>query len=132
MYLGIVTRPDIAFALSSVSQYLESPDKVHWNAVKRIQKYLKRTIKYGLIFKASSDLQLLAFSDADWAGDVDTRKSTTAHVFKLGESTIAWGSQKQKSVSLSTTEAEFVAAAQTMKELIWLDRLLNGITKKKK
>lgn len=112
MYLGIGTRPDIAFALSTVSQYLESPDKIHWNAVKRILKYLKGTVDYGLVFKANTNLILSVFSDADYAGDIETRKSTSGYVFKLNDSTISWCSQKQKVVLLSTTETEFIAAAR--------------------
>lgn len=127
MYLAIGTRPDIAFALSTVSQYLELPDKIHWNAVKRILKYLKETADYGLVFKANTNLNILAFSDADYAGDVDTRRPTTGYIFKLSENTISWCSQKQKVVALSTTGSEFIAAAQTIKELIWLDRLTNAV-----
>lgn len=129
MYLAIGTRPDIAFALSTVSQYLESPDKIHWNAVKRVLKYLKGTVDFGLIFESKPNLELLAYSDADYAGDVETRKSTSGSVFKLGGNTISWYSQKQKSVALSTTESEFIAAAEAIKELIWLRRLINEITK---
>lgn len=88
IYLG--TRPDIAFALSTVSQYLELLDKIHWNAVKRILKYLKGTIDFGLIFKASINLNLVGFSDVDYAGDIDTRRSTTGYIFKLGENTVSW------------------------------------------
>lgn len=131
MYLAIGTRPDFAFALSTVSLYVKSPDKIHWNAVKRILKYLKGTVNYGLVFKASTNLNLLAFSDADYAGDIETRRSTSGSVFKLGGNTVSWRSQKQKVVALSTTESEFIAAAQTIKELIWLHRLIFEITKQK-
>lgn len=128
MYLAMGRRPDIAFALSTVSQYLESPAKIHWNAVKRILKYLKGTVDYGLTYKTDVDLKLLAFSDADYAGDIKTRRTTTGYVFKLGECTISWCSQKQKVVALSTTESEYIAAAQTIEELIWLERLMRQIT----
>lgn len=127
MYLSIGTRPDITFAVNSASQYLEDPKKIHWNAVKRIIKYLKGTMRYGLYFPAQQDIQLLAFSDADFAGDVETRKSTTGLVLKLSESTISWSSQKQKVVALSTTEAEYVAASQAVKEIIWIKSLLRSL-----
>lgn len=129
MYLAIGTRPDIAYALSTVSQYLESPDKIHWNAVKRILKYLRGTVDFGLTFEANPRLKIQAYSDADYAGDVETRKSTSGGVFKLGGSTISWFSQKQRTVALSTTESEFIAAAEAIKELIWLRRLITEITK---
>ncbi|XP_011698577.1 PREDICTED: adenylate kinase isoenzyme 5-like [Wasmannia auropunctata] len=125
MYLSIGTRPDITFAVNSASQYLEDPKKIHWNAVKRIIKYLKGTVRYGLYFPAQQDIQLLAFSDADFAGN--TRKSTTGLVLKLSESTISWSSQKQKVVALSTTEAEYVAASQAVKEIIWVKSLLQSL-----
>ncbi|XP_066590602.1 uncharacterized protein [Prorops nasuta] len=132
MYLTVGTRPDIAFSLGVVSRFLENPDKIHWNAVKRIFKYLKGTFDYGLYFKANTELSLVAFSDADFAGDTGTRKSTSGFVVKLGECTISWCLQRQRAVALSTTESEFVAAAQTIKHLIWLDRLFIEILKHRK
>lgn len=115
----MVTRPDIAYAVKAVNQYAESPNKQHWNAVKRIIKYIKGTIDYGIKFKRTeSNLSLVAFSDADFAGDKQTRKSTSGLVIKLGDAAIVWSSQKQKSVALSTTESEYIAASQTTKELI--------------
>jgi len=92
MYLSIGTRPDITFAVNSVSQFLERPMKIHWNAVKRILKYLKETADHGLYYSAAQTDHLKAFSDADYAGNVNTRKSTTGYVLKLGESTGAWSS----------------------------------------
>jgi len=94
--------------------------------VKRILKYLKGTADYGLYYSTAQSDHLKAFSDADYAGDVNTRKSITGYVLKLGESTVAWSSQKQKSVALSTTEAEYMAASQTVKEIIWVKSLLNS------
>lgn len=120
MFLSIATRPDITFAVNKASQFLEQPTKANWNAVKRILKYLKGTTRHGLYFEGGSDTEILAYSDADYAGDVETRKSTTSYILKLGSSTIVWGSQRQKIVALSTTKAEYVAACQAVKELIWL------------
>ncbi|KMQ86178.1 integrase core domain protein [Lasius niger] len=119
LYLAMVTRPDIAYAVKAVNQYAKSPNKQHWNAVKRIIKYIKGTIDYGIKFKRTeSNLSLVAFSDADFAGDKQTRKSTSGLVIKLGDAPIVWSSQKQRSVALSTTESEYIAATQTTKELI--------------
>lgn len=105
--LAMVTRPDIAYAVSAVSQHAESPSKEYWNAVKRIIKYIK-----GIKFESSKEnLTLTAFSDADFAGDKETRKSTSGFVIKLGNAPVVWGSQKQRCVALSTTESEYVAAS---------------------
>jgi len=89
MYLSTGTRPDITFAVNSVSQFFEKPMKIHWNAVKRILKYLKGTANHGLYYPTTQNNHLKAFSDADYAGDINTRKFTTGYVLKLGESTVA-------------------------------------------
>lgn len=101
MYLSIGARPDITFFMNS--QYFKEPKKIHWNACKRILKYLKATMDHELFFPARQINCLQTFSDADYAGDVETRRSTTDLVVKLGEATIAWSSSKQKVVTLSTT-----------------------------
>lgn len=132
LYLAIVMRPDIAYVVNAVSQYAESPSKQHWDAVKRIIKYIKETIDYGIKFKRTeSNLSLVAFSDADFAGNKQTRKSTSGLVIKLGNALIVWGSEKQRSVALSTTESEYIAASQTTKELIWVSRLMKDLIKTK-
>lgn len=127
MYLSVGTRPDITFAVNKVSQYLEKPNKIHWNAVKRIFKYLKGTTKYGIHYLTQQNNHIKPFSDADYAGDTETRKSTTGFVLKLGDSAIAWGSTRQRTVALSTTEAEYIAASQTIKEIIWMKSLINDL-----
>lgn len=126
MYLSIGTRPDITFSVNSASQYLEKPIKIHWNACRRILKYLKEIIDHGLYFPASQKNHLQAFSDADYAGDMKTRKPTTDLAIKLDESTIAC-SLKQKVVTLSTTEAEYVTASQAVKKIIWMKSLLTDL-----
>lgn len=123
----MATRPDITFAVHSASQHLEKPEKSHWLAVKRILKYLKGTTTYGLYYPRSGGIHLSVFSDADYAGDVHTRKSTTGFVVKLGEATIAWNSQRQKVVALSTTEAEYLASCQAVKEIVWIQSILKNI-----
>ncbi|XP_043790699.1 secreted RxLR effector protein 161-like [Apis laboriosa] len=127
MYLSVGTRPDITFAVNKVSQYLEKSNKIHWNAVKRIFKYLKGTTKYGIHYSTQQNNHIKAFSDADYAGDTETRKSTTSFVLKLGDSAIAWGSTRQQTVGLFTTEAEYIAVSQTVKEIIWMKSLINNL-----
>lgn len=118
MYLAIGTRPDIAYVLGVVSQHLDKPTKTDWNAVKRIFKYLKGTVDYGLKFTRSKNLELTCYCDADFAGNVEMRKSTSGYLLKIGDNIIAWGSRKQRVVALSTAEAEYIAATQGLKELI--------------
>ena len=116
MHLMCATRPDIAFAVGMVSRFMESPQQMHWTAVKRIFRYLQGTKSHGVHFDPSGDLGFECYSDADWAGDVSDRKSTSGFAFKLVGGPISWGSKKQSSVSLSTSEAEYIALSLTIQE----------------
>lgn len=127
MYLAVATRPDIAFAISSVSRHLENPSPADVTAVRRVMKYIKGTANLGIFFDSQCEINLNAFSDADYAGDHETRRSTSGFVFMLGSGAIAWCSQRQKCVALSTTESEYIAASETVKELVWLKRLLSEL-----
>lgn len=112
-----VSRPDIAFAVNSVSKYLNNYNHEHWRAVSRIFAYLKGTLNYVIEYRSGgSEPNLLRFSDADFAGDIVTRRSTTGYIFHLANASITWSSQRQRMVTLSTTEAEYVAAAAAAKE----------------
>lgn len=127
MYLATATRPDIAFAVNNASRHLENPKPCDCSAVKRIFKYIKGTIGFGIKFKPTLPISLSIYSDADYGGDLDTRRSTTGFVLMIGGGAISWCSQRQPTVALSTTESEYVAASQTLKELIWVNRLLREI-----
>lgn len=126
IYLSVATRPDITFAVHQASRYLENPTTMHWKAVKRIIKYLKGTIGYGLFFKCGKKKELLAYSEADYAGELE-RRSTTGFVLKFASGTISWNSQRQKSVALSTTDSEYMAACQTAKEIAWVKSLIKEL-----
>jgi len=129
MYLAIGTRPDIAYAVSSVSQALEKPSQHDWLRVKRIFKYLKGTYQMGIVYDAGYQSGVFtAYSDADYAGDVSTRRSTSGVVCLHMGGPVSWSSQRQKSVALSTTEAEFIAASEAAKEIVWLSRLFSEIS----
>jgi hypothetical protein len=120
------TRPDLAYAVGVVSRYMQAPGKEHWVAAKRILRYLKGTIGYGCVYSRSGELKpmLLGYSDSDYAGDVEDRRSTSGAVYFLGKSLVTWSSQKQKIVTLSSCEAEYVAAAAAACQGIWLSRLI--------
>lgn len=123
------TRPDIAYAVGVVSRYMERPTVLHYNAVKRILRYVKGTLEYGLVYSKGTGNYLLAgFSDSNLAGDTDDRKSTSGMCFYLNENLITWVSQKQRCVALSTCEAEFMAATAAACQGIWLRNLLMQVT----
>lgn len=129
IYLAIGTRPDISFAVGFLGRFGENPSKLHVTAVKRVMRYLKGTSNFGILFsnKTSNNLDLHIYSDADFAGDTTSRKSTTGFCVMIGTSIISWCSERQKSVSLSTTESEYIAASQSIKEFIWIHRLLSSM-----
>ena len=129
-FLSLVSRPGIVFAVNQVSRYCNKHNQSHWLAVKRIFKYLIGTMDYGLLYESGGrqlDLSLRGYSDADFAGDVDTRRSTNGYVFLINKSLVTLSSQRQKLVTLRTTESEYVAAAETSKETVWLRQLLNDL-----
>lgn len=124
------TRPDIAFSVGMVSRYMEHPTVLHLNAVKRILRYVKGTVEFGLVYsKVSGNNVLTGFSDSDLAGHVEDRRSTSGMAFYLNESLITWVSQKQKCVALSSCEAEFMAATAAACQSIWLRNVLQQVTK---
>ena len=126
IYAILCIRPDICYAIGLVSRYQSNPGEAHWKAVKRILRYLKGTMDYSLCYQGK-DLLLRGYTDADWAGDVDERKSTSGFVFLLGNSAISWSSKKQTCVASSTMESEFIAFSSTVQEGVWLKRFLDHL-----
>jgi hypothetical protein len=114
------TRPDICFAVNTLSQFLIEPMRVHLVVAKHVMRYLKGTIDYGLSYDGDHDFTLSGYTDADWAGSVSNRKRTSGCCFSLGSTMISWQSRKQSSISLSTVEAEYIAACSASCEAIWL------------
>ncbi|KAM1487717.1 hypothetical protein ACFX2I_001756 [Malus domestica] len=126
MYAMVCTRPDIAHAVGVVSRFLSNPGKDHWEAVKWILRYLKGTSKMCLCFGGSKPI-LEGFTDADMGGDLDGRKSTSGYLFTFAGGAVSWQSKLQKCVALSTTEAEYIAATEACKELLWLKQFLQEL-----
>ena len=129
LHLSNLTRCDIAFAVGQASRYSNNPGKAHWRAVKRIIAYLKQTIHFGIEFGESDGEchQLFGYCDSDYAGDLQTRKSTSGFIFLLWGAPVSWASKRQACVALSTTEAEVIAVVEAAKEAIWLRRFIHEL-----
>lgn len=121
------TRPDILYATGLISHYMENPTTTHLKTARRILRYLKGTINFGLFYSTSNDYKLVGYSDSDWAGDIDDRKSTTGFVFFMGDTAFTWMSKKQPIVTLSTCEAEYVIATSCVCHAIWMRSLLKEL-----
>ena len=127
MYAMVCTRPDLAHAVSVVSRFMGQPGREHWQAVKRIFRYLRGTSDVGVIYVGDTQCLVTGYSDSDYAGDVDTRRSMTGYVFTLGGSVVSWKATLQPTVTLSTTEAEYMALTEAAKEGIWLKGLVSDL-----
>jgi len=125
------TRPDLAYSVGIASRFMEKPTMMHMNAIKQILRYLKGTVELGLVYtQGGSEELLMGYSDSDVGGDLVGRRSTAGMAFYLGESLITWCSQKQKTVALSSCEAEFMAATYAAMQALWLRSLMAEITAK--
>ena len=125
LYLSTTTRPDIAFAVGVLSRYMACPEEDHMRAAKGVLRYLRGATRLGVAYGTYKPFQ--AYVDADWAGDVDARRSTTGFIFTLNGGPVSWASKRQSTVATSTAEAEYVAAAMATKEALWLRKLLSAL-----
>jgi len=123
------TRSDISFAVEFVSRFMEKPRHEHMAAVKHLLRYIAGTIEFGIVYPKLSggDNNLIGYSDSDLGGDTDDRKSTTGIIFFLGDKAVAWQSQKQRVVALSSCEAEYITGAAAACQAVWLTRLLKDV-----
>ncbi|KAL6214302.1 hypothetical protein ACLB2K_013738 [Fragaria x ananassa] len=122
-----VTRPDLMFVVGLVSRYMERPTELHLSAVKRVLRYVKGTLELGILYKKGGTGDLVGYTDSDYAGNLDDRRSTSGYAFLFGDGAVAWSSKKQPVVTLSTTEGEFVAAASCACQAVWMRRILDAL-----
>jgi hypothetical protein len=128
MYAMLATRPDLAFSVGALSKHAATPGQAHWAALKRVYRYLRGTVNARLTYQGDLDsTHPFAYVDADWASDPTDRRSITGYVFMISGGAISWSSKKQTSVALSSTEAEYMAAAAAAKEAIWLRTFLKEL-----
>ena len=131
MYAMLATRPDIAFAVGALSKFNANPGRVHWDQAVHVLRYLVGTKTHGLWFNRNSHDELssiiLGYTDSDWAGNVDTRRSTSGYVFLMCGAAISWSSKLQTTPALSSTEAEYMACTRAAQEAIWLRQLLEQL-----
>ncbi|KAG8478459.1 hypothetical protein CXB51_028363 [Gossypium anomalum] len=120
----ILTRPDIAYAVNRVCQFMHAPTTSHMVALKRILRYLHGTSSHGLVFRRSDRLSLVGYADANWGLDFDDRRSTTGYCVYFGHSPVSWSSKRQSVISRSTAEAEYHKLAATTSGITWLVSLL--------
>ena len=125
-YAMIGTRHHLAFPISVVSQHMAKSGSKHWAAVKRIMRYLKGTCDVKLCLEGHN-IVLSGYSDADYAGDTNDRRSTTGYMFKVGTGAVLWNSKRQQTTATSTVEAEYMATSHSTKEAIWLRQLMADV-----
>ena len=121
------TRPDIAFAVSLLSQFMHSPGQIHFDAAYRVLKYLKGSPGQGLMFRKRNNLQVEVYTDADWAGNTNDRRSISGYCTFVGGNLVTWRSKKQNVVARSSAEAELRALALGICEAIWIKRVLEEL-----
>ncbi|XP_038896547.1 secreted RxLR effector protein 161-like [Benincasa hispida] len=121
------TRLDIAHIVNHLSKFLKAPTNIHWQATKRVLRYISATRHHGLLFQPNTDLQLTTFSDANWASNIDDRKSIAAYCVYVDNNLISWSSKKQTMVARSNTKSEYRVLAHAIAEIIWLKQLMSEL-----
>ncbi|CAG7730436.1 unnamed protein product, partial [Allacma fusca] len=119
--------PDISFTVSKLAQFMNSYDITHWTAAKGVLRYLKGTANMGITYHNSGDMQLMTYTDSDYARDKLSRNSTSGYLLMLNGSAITWSSQKQPCIALSSTEAEYIALSSGSREIVWLRSFLKEL-----
>jgi hypothetical protein len=126
MYLT-TTRPNIMYGFSLISRFMEAPKDSHWKVGKRILRYVNGTRNFGISYSKTDEFELIGYTDSDCVSSIDDRKSTSGYVFHFGNGVVSWSSKKQPIVSLSSTEAEYVAATSAACQAVWMRRVLKEL-----
>ncbi|XP_038876524.1 secreted RxLR effector protein 161-like [Benincasa hispida] len=126
MYLT-TTRPDLMFSVSLLSRFMASPKRSHWEAGKRVFRYILGTVDHGIPYKRNMDNVLVGYNDSDWEGNIDDFKSTSGYVFNIGSGAVSWASKKQDVVVLSTTEVEYISLSTASCQALWLRKVLQEL-----
>lgn len=129
LYAALATRPDLSYCTALLSRYSESPTLVHWTALKRVLQYLIGKTHYGISCVKREGIDVVACSDADYAGCLDTRKSTSGHLIQLCGTPVIWRSTKQSIVATSTCATEYLAASQICHDIVWLRGMLKELVR---
>ena len=128
LFLALATRPDIAHTVSVLCRFNSNPGIAHWKSVKHLFRYLRGTLDYRLVYGPTDSKELFtSFCDADHAGNPDNGRSTSGYVLRIGSGAISWSSRLQGLVAQSTTEAEFIAAVDAGREIVWMRNLLTEL-----
>ncbi|XP_022862683.1 uncharacterized protein LOC111382879 [Olea europaea var. sylvestris] len=119
------TRPDIVFSVGVCARFQANPKESHLSSIRHIIRYVSGNVDLGIFYSRNSNLDLAGYSDVDWAGNAYVRKSTSGGCFYMGSNLVAWLSKKQNSISLSTVEAEYIAAGSCCTQLLWMKQMLS-------
>ncbi|KAL0352220.1 UNVERIFIED_CONTAM: Secreted RxLR effector protein [Sesamum calycinum] len=127
MYAQVCTRPNIAFVVGMLGRYQSNPRLDHWRAAKKVMRYLQGTKDYMLIYGRTENLEVVGYSDSDFAGCVDSRKSTSGYIFMIANGAVSWKSAKQTLITTSTIEAEFVSCSEATSHGVWLKSFISEL-----
>jgi hypothetical protein len=127
MYAQVCTRPDIAYITGILGRYLSNPGIDHWKAAKRVLRYLQRTKDYMLTYRSLANLEIIGYSDSDFAGCQDSMKSTSGYIYMLAGGAVSWKSAKQSLIASSTMAAEFIACYEASNHGVWLRNFVTGL-----
>jgi hypothetical protein len=119
------TCADLSFVVGLVARYMQTPHESHWKEAKRILRYVRGTVQFGIHYSSRETPLLVGFTDSDWADDPDDQKSTAGYVFNLGSGPVTWACKKQQAISLSSAEAEYRATINASQESLWLRQILS-------
>eukprot|EP00253_Pinus_taeda_P015417 PITA_15417 len=127
MFAQVCTRPDIAFVVGMLGRYQSDPGLDHWRAAKKVMRYLQGTKDYMLMYRWTDNLEVIGYSDSDFAGCVDSCKSTLGYIFMMVDGAVSWRSAKQTLIATSTMEVEFVSCFEATLHGVWLKSFISGL-----